>query len=75
MKCVICKHGDTRTGRTTETYDLGASGVVVVRGIPADVCTQCGEAYTDSATLRHLQEIVAKARAAGAVVIQDYQAA
>jgi YgiT-type zinc finger domain-containing protein len=75
MKCVICKCAATRAGQTTETYDLGRSGLVIVRGIPALVCTQCGEAYTDSATMRQLQQIVEKARDNGAVVIRDYRAA
>ena len=74
MKCVLCRTGETKPGKTTETYELG-SAVVVVRGVPAQVCQQCGEAYTDEATTRELETIVDKARCAGVVVIQEYQAA
>lgn len=74
MRCVLCKHGETAPGRTTETYELG-SAVVVVRGIPAEVCSQCGEAYTDSDTTRRLEALVESLKRPGAVVIQEFQAA
>ena len=74
MKCVVCKNGETQPGRTTETYELGTA-VVVVRDIPAEVCGQCGEAYTDAATTRRLEAIVERARKAGGVVIQQYEQA
>jgi YgiT-type zinc finger domain-containing protein len=74
MKCLLCRTGETKPGITTETYEIGGT-VVVVRGVPAAVCEQCGESYTDAATTRHLEAIVAKARAAGVIVIQEYRAA
>jgi len=74
MKCIVCKNGETRPGSTTETYELGTA-VVVVRGIPAEVCDQCGEAYTDAQTTRQLEAIVERARKAGGVVIQQYEQA
>jgi YgiT-type zinc finger domain-containing protein len=74
MRCVLCRTGETQPGQTTETYDL-AGTVVVVRGVPAQVCQQCGEGYTDEATMRRLEAIVERARRAGVVVIQEYQAA
>jgi YgiT-type zinc finger domain-containing protein len=72
MTCIVCRSGQTRPGRTTETYELGTV-VVVVRGIPAEVCTQCGAAYTDSDTTRRLETLVERARQAGGVVIQEYE--
>ena len=74
MKCALCRTGETRRGTTTETYEIDGA-VVVVRGIPAEVCQQCGETYTDDDTTRQLERIVDKARCAGVVVIQEYQAA
>ena len=74
MKCALCRTGETKPGKTTETYELG-SAVVVLRGVPADVCQQCGEAYTNEATTRQIEKIVDQARRAGAVIIQEYQAA
>ena len=49
MKCVICKTGMTRPGKTTVTLQRGDS-VVVVREVPAEVCEDCGEYYLDPAT-------------------------
>jgi len=74
MRCALCRTGETTPGKTTETYEIGGT-VVVVRGVPAEVCQQCGETYTDEATTRRLETIVDKARRAGIVVIQEYQAA
>jgi YgiT-type zinc finger domain-containing protein len=74
MMCALCRSGETRPGKTTETYEVGTA-IVVVRGIPAEVCQQCGETYTDELTTRQLERIVDKARRAGVVVIQEYQAA
>jgi YgiT-type zinc finger domain-containing protein len=44
MKCVICRHGETRTGRVTVTLQRGGT-TVIVRDVPADVCENCGEYY------------------------------
>ena len=46
MKCVICKHGDTELSTTTLTLERGGS-VVAFKEVPAQVCTNCGEAYVD----------------------------
>ena len=44
MKCVICKQGETRPGTATVTLERGAT-TVVIKGVPADVCDNCGEYY------------------------------
>ena len=44
MKCVICKHGETSDGETTVAIERGGM-VLVLRGVPARVCDNCGEAY------------------------------
>ena len=46
MKCVVCKTGDTRPGKTTVTLERGAS-TLVFKGVPAEVCDNCREAYVD----------------------------
>ena len=46
MKCVICKHGDTELSTTTLTLERGGS-VVAFKEVPAQACTNCGEAYVD----------------------------
>ena len=44
MKCVICKNGETREGTATVTLERGPT-TVVIKGVPADVCENCGEHY------------------------------
>ena len=48
MKCAICRNGETEPGTTTVTLERDGN-VVVIKGVPAEVCTTCGEAYTDEA--------------------------
>ncbi len=44
MKCVICKQRETRPGTATVTLERGET-TVVIKGVPADVCDNCGEYY------------------------------
>jgi hypothetical protein len=44
------------------------SGVVVVRDVPALVCTKCGDAWIDDPVAAKLETIVADARRKRAVV-------
>jgi YgiT-type zinc finger domain-containing protein len=44
MKCVICKVGETRAGRTAVTLERDAT-TLVFKAVPAEVCANCGEAY------------------------------
>ncbi len=47
MKCVICKHGETQMGKTTVTLERG-SAVLTYKNVPAEICSNCGEAYIDT---------------------------
>lgn len=44
MKCVICKQGETSPGLTTVILHRGET-VVIVKGVPANICQNCKE-YT-----------------------------
>jgi YgiT-type zinc finger domain-containing protein len=44
MKYAICRHGETRPGNTIVTLQRGDT-TVVIKGVPADVCDNCGEYY------------------------------
>jgi len=55
MKCVVCKHGETRPGHTTVTLERGET-VVVFRRVPAQVCANCGEAYVSEEVTAQLME-------------------
>ena len=55
MKCVVCKHGETRPGHTTVTLEKGGA-TLVIRKVPAEVCENCGEAYVSVEVTRSLLE-------------------
>ena len=58
--CPICG-GLKRKGRTTYTVDIGFS-VIVVRDVPAMICSQCGEEWIGADTARELEVKVEDAR-------------
>ena len=59
-KCPLCQ-GEKKAGYTTYSVDLGF-GVVVVRRVPAQICSQCGEEWIDSKTAKELEEVINSAR-------------
>lgn len=58
--CPMCK-GRRTPGKTTFTVDLGF-GVVVVRDVPATVCSQCGADWIPDDTAERLESLVEEAR-------------
>ena len=58
MKCMICKHGETKQGTTTVTLEKGSS-TIVFKEVPAQICDNCGEKYIDESTTK---ELLSKAR-------------
>jgi YgiT-type zinc finger domain-containing protein len=46
MKCVVCKKGETKVGKTTVTLEKDGA-TLVFKGVPAKVCGNCGEEYVD----------------------------
>jgi YgiT-type zinc finger domain-containing protein len=49
MKCVICKHGETKPGKTTIHLQRGET-TVLIKEAPAEICDDCGEYYLDEST-------------------------
>jgi YgiT-type zinc finger domain-containing protein len=75
MKCVICKHGETKPGTTTVTLERGAV-TLVIKDVPARVCANCGEAYFEADVTDALLEMMNTAVAAGVQVeIRAYSVA
>ncbi len=58
--CPLCG-GQMKAGKTTFTVDIG-SGVVVVREVPATVCSQCGADWIEDDIAEKLEKIVEDAR-------------
>jgi len=49
MKCIICESDRVAAGATTVVFERGASAIIF-RGVPAEVCGECGEAYISDET-------------------------
>ncbi len=58
MKCMICKHGETKKGTATVTLEKGGS-TIVFKEVPAHICDNCGEKYIDDSVTK---ELLKKAR-------------
>lgn len=59
-RCPLCG-GEKRQGTTTFAVDL-KFGVVVVREVPALVCSKCGDAWIEDPVAAKLEAVVADAR-------------
>jgi len=55
MRCVICKHGETKLGLVTVTLERDEC-IVVIKKVPAEVCDNCGEYYLSDAITEQVQE-------------------
>ncbi len=82
MRCFICKKGSTKPettklgttepGTTTVTLERSRM-IMVIKGAPAQVCKNCGEAYVDEKITSELLASAEKAAKAGAEVeIHEY---
>ena len=60
MPCLFCKHGETKWGEVTVTLQRGET-TVILKGVPAEVCQNCGEYYLSSPVT---DQVLTKAEAA-----------
>jgi YgiT-type zinc finger domain-containing protein len=75
MKCVVCKLSETEPGTTTVTLERGEL-TLVVKNVPAQICRNCGEAYTDEATASRLLATAEQMAQSGALVdVRQYEPA
>jgi YgiT-type zinc finger domain-containing protein len=75
MKCVVCKQAETRPGLATVTLERDGL-TVVFKGVPAQVCPNCGEEYVDSSVSdRLLKEAEQTARNGTQVEVRQFVAA
>ena len=75
MKCVVCRQAETHPGKATVT--LERDGVtLVIKGVPARICPNCGEEYVDQEIASKLLQAAEEAAGAGVQVdIREYVAA
>lgn len=75
LRCVICQFGETEPGTTTVTLTRDDT-TIVIRDVPAQICTTCGEEYVDATTGRRLSQIAETAVNEGVQVdVRRYRAA
>lgn len=58
--CPICD-GIKKSRKTTFTSELGF-GVVVIRNVPATVCTQCGADWISDETAAEIEHLIEDAK-------------
>ena len=72
MKCSVCHKGETSPGTATITLVRGQM-TLVVKGVPAQVCGNCGEEYVDEHITEQLLKTAEGATAVGVQVdVRDY---
>ncbi len=64
--CPLCG-GVKRPGATTFSADLGFR-VIVIRQVPALLCSQCGADWIDDATAAHIESLVDDAKRKNSLV-------
>jgi len=75
MKCLICKNGETRPGSATVTLERGET-TLVIKGVPAEVCANCGEEYIGEDVTERLLRAAEEAANKGVQVdVRQYVAA
>ena len=55
MKCLICKQGETQPGLTIVTLQRD-DRTLVIKGVPADICENCGEYYLSDKIAKQLYQ-------------------
>ena len=77
MKCLACKNGTLKAGRTTVTVERDGT-TIVIRNVPADVCETCGEDYIEAtvASSVEIETVLQEAASSGVrFEVREYQAA
>ena len=67
MNCVICKHSETAAGFATVVLTRGNS-TIIVKGVPAEICRNCGEYYLSSQMTKEVFRIASEAVKKGAEI-------
>ena len=67
MTCVVCKQAETQEGRATVTFQRGET-ILVVKGVPARICPNCGEEYVEEKVSAELLTAAEEAARAGVQV-------
>jgi len=64
LTCPLCK-GRVGDGYTLMPYQLDEERIIVIKKVPARICSQCGESFIDLAVARALDVLIERAKASG----------
>jgi YgiT-type zinc finger domain-containing protein len=65
MECTLCQVGTTEKGKVTITLERDGA-IVLIKDVPAEVCTNCGHYYLSEEITRLVMEKGNEAIASGA---------
>ena len=72
MKCFMCK-GDLKEKEVNYLVDLDKT-IIIIKSVPARVCTQCDEKFFDDEVAKKLEEMVNKLKELDTeVIIVNYK--
>jgi len=57
-RCPLCG-GELRDGNTTIPFFIGVR-VIVIRDVPSEICSECGEAYMKSGVVDKVESVLDK---------------
>ena len=55
MECALCKVGTTAKGTVTVTLERNGA-IVLIKEVPAEICTNCGHYYLTEETTRAIMQ-------------------
>lgn len=59
MNCILCK-GDLIQGNVNHIVDLDGH-IIIIKGVPANICKQCGEYFLENDIALKVEKIVEEA--------------
>ena len=70
--CFYCKGETTNPAVTTYMVDF-KDCIIIIKNVPCEECSQCGEKYISDDVMEHLEAIVSRVKdIAGEVFVTDY---
>ncbi|HAN09683.1 MAG TPA: type II toxin-antitoxin system MqsA family antitoxin [Clostridiales bacterium] len=60
MNCFMCK-GSTENGIVNHVVDINGA-IIIIKNVPANVCSQCGEVFFDNEVAKKIEIIVEQAK-------------
>ena len=74
MRCVLCRHSETRPGTTDKTFSHEGR-TLLIRDVPAEICHSCGGRFFAAEVTDKLLTLARAAAATGGMVDLRYHGA